>query len=103
MKKLLLIIWLCSSLLNANTTENKAKTFYENKQYEKALNGYQALLNLNKNNHSLHYNMGNTHAKLNQFGAGIMHYKMALQTKPRDKETKENLEFLRQNRLDKIE
>lgn len=103
MKKLLLIIGICSTLLYANTTENKAKAFYENKEYEKALNGYQSLLHLNHNNHSLHYNIGNTYTKLNQFGAGIIHYKMALQTKPRDKETKENLEFLRQNRLDKIE
>ena len=75
-------------------TFQQANEAYKQKNYIQALNLYSQLINQGIDNPYLFYNIGNTFYKLNQPCKAICFYKKALRLLPRNKEIKQNLQFI---------
>lgn len=75
----------------------EANTYYENGDYEKALELYLNLEASGIRNHLLFYNIANTYIKLSQtkIGKAILYYKRALYYNNSDSDTIENLNRVR--------
>jgi len=54
-----------------------ANVYYKNKQYEEAEKLYLLILNKDKNNVNVYYNLGNTYFHLKQFPQSILYYEKA--------------------------
>lgn len=109
MKKLLLALaLLCSfwakSQTNAQALFEQGNSAYQTDSFEVALNHYlQIPQQLGQHNAALHYNLGNTYYKLGNLGKAILYYQRALQLKPGDEETLQNLAIAQEKTVDKFE
>ncbi len=84
---------------------NKANAFYSHKQYDSALVYYNALLRDAPGNAFLHYNLGNTHYRLNNVGLSVLHYEKSLHFDPDNQQVRDNLKLAKariQNPLPEI-
>ncbi len=92
---------LCSMLicpmLYADTQSEffRANTYYSKGKYDKAIKGYEAVLNLGFESGSLYYNLGNSYFKKGQLGEAILNYEKAMRLIPRDSDLKSNYEYAR--------
>lgn len=76
---------------------------YQQKDYELALEKYQAALQTGKESAALYYNLGNTYYKQNQLARAILNYERALQLAPGDDEILQNLQLAEQKTVDRFE
>jgi tetratricopeptide (TPR) repeat protein len=81
---------------------NRANGFYSAKEYQKALELYTELLERGIENSALYYNIGNTYYKIGRIGYSILNYEKALELKPFDRDTRENLEYVRRSLEEKV-
>ena len=115
MKKLLLkatlvlsiiLLWnpLSGEAQNDETASSilKANDFYKEKNYAKAEELYQSLLDKGIQNGYLYYNLGNTHIRLGNTGEAILNYLHAKRFLPRDQDLQANLKYAVQNTVDLI-
>ncbi len=73
-------------------------------QYERALLHYEALAREEGvRNGRLYYNIANTYFRLGDLGRSILNYKRAVLYIPQDENLKQNLEYARSRRMDRIE
>ena len=84
MQKTLLILlctllssWAFADEETAKAHFSRANELYAAKKYEKAIEEYQAILDLGLENENLHYNLGNAFFKTNQLGKAILHFEKA--------------------------
>ena len=82
--------------------EQAKKAYYDN-DYEKALQGFNALLEQNEDSGHLLYNLGNVYFKMGKIGAAKWHYEKARLLIPRNADLKINLSLLDSKLIDKIE
>lgn len=82
---------------------NLANEAYQNGDFEAAIDNYLKLLAAGIDNSTLHYNLGNAYFKTNQLGMAIACYHRALKLDPRNDDIIANLEFARQNMIDKVD
>lgn len=80
----------------------KANDFYKEKNYGKAEELYQSLLDRGIQNGYLYYNLGNTHIRLGNTGKAILNYLHAKRFLPRDQDLQANLKYAVQNTVDLI-
>ena len=73
----------------------QANTYYEQKDYVKALEKYDALLGMGFANPNLYYNIGNSFFKLGKIGYAILFYEKAKVLIPQDSDLKSNLAYAR--------
>lgn len=101
----LLIAATVSFLASARNTPlfNEANTFYNEGQYQKAIDNYLKILESNEHSAALYYNLGNAYYKLNQVAPSIYYYEKALQLAPGDADIKNNLVFAQNMAIDDIE
>lgn len=91
----------CEKTFAATKKSDPAQAFYtanhdyELRQYDKALEGYNAVLASGLESGSLYYNMGNTYLKLGKFGKAILYYEKAMRLMPHDGDLKSNLAYAR--------
>ncbi len=85
---------------NLQTIFQQANEFYTQGEMEKALAGYQYLVNLGIKNGRLFYNLGNTYFHLNQLGKSILWYERANHYIPRSDDLHVNLEYARSQTVD---
>jgi len=98
----LLIVQTGYSILSSADLYNKANEYYSLKDYQNALKLYSELIERGVKNHKLYYNMGNTYSKLNRIGYSVLYFEKALLLKPFDRDTRENLEYVKRSLKDRI-
>lgn len=79
------ILWAQSEL------KQQGDEAYKNENYQQAIKCYEEILSQGKESHEVYYNLGCAYFRMNELGAAIVNYERALQLKPSDKDTKENL------------
>ncbi|MBR2318072.1 MAG: tetratricopeptide repeat protein [Bacteroidaceae bacterium] len=74
-------------------TKEAGDEAYDRKEYEKAIDIYEAVIDGEGATYQLYYNLGNAYFRSNEIGKSILNYNRALRLNPTDEETKANLEF----------
>jgi tetratricopeptide (TPR) repeat protein len=96
---LCLLLAVCSSQILASADWElefeEANRLYEQGQFNQAIAQYQAL-SQGQVSPELLFNLGNAHYRNGQKGWAIYYYRMALDLAPRDRDTRENLRFVRE-------
>ncbi|MFH1892854.1 MAG: tetratricopeptide repeat protein [Candidatus Zixiibacteriota bacterium] len=82
---------------------NQANEAYQKGDYEEAIDNYLKLVAVGIDNSTLQYNLGNAYFKTDQLGMAIACYHRALKLDPRNDDILANLEFARQNMIDKVD
>ena len=77
--------------------------FYQQENYEKALEHYQQIEKQQLESAELFFNMANIYYKTNQVAPSVYYYEKALQLSPNDQDIKFNLEFANAMVLDNID
>jgi tetratricopeptide (TPR) repeat protein len=73
-----------------------ANTFYAERNYSKALEAYQSILNAGLENGALYYNMGNCCFKMGKLGHAVLYYNKARKLFPNDSDLASNLSYAKQ-------
>jgi tetratricopeptide (TPR) repeat protein len=79
-----------------------ANQAYDQKDYPAAVEKYQSLLQKGYASAAVYYNLGNVYFRLGDLGQSIWCYRNGLELSPGDQDIKENLQFARLYRVDKI-
>ena len=106
MKKILLVITLCTAFLGFSQGEanfNKANDLYNQEKYQEAIDAYKTILDIGQESAPLYYNLANAHYKLSNIGPSIYYYEKALQLAPNDSDIKNNLTFAQNAAIDAID
>ena len=101
-----IIFFISSSPLFASQAEELLKRgddFYQQKQYDKAIETYQDLINLGYEGTSLYYNLGNAYYREGKIGYSILFYEKALRLSPGDNDVHHNLLIANSRTVDKID
>ncbi len=101
-------IWISLFTLSIGFAQNEtlfsqATEYYNNGEYNKAIDNYKAILESGQHSASLYFNLGNCYYKLNSIGPSIYYYEKALLLDPHDNEILNNLAYAQNMRLDAIE
>ena len=108
MKKILLILFLCSlysvklSAFNADSSFAKGNEFYQKKDYAKAAASYKSALDAGYAGASLYYNLGNAYFRDGKIGYAILFYEKAAKLSPNDKDIEHNLKIANLRTIDKV-
>lgn len=105
MNKIVYLLFFCFFSLSAQNKDlfQEANTAYNEGNYSEAINTYERILENGETSADLYYNLANAHYKLSHIAPSIYYYEKALQLKPNDKDTANNLEFARNMVIDDIE
>jgi tetratricopeptide (TPR) repeat protein len=82
---------------------HNGNNFYQNKQYEKAIDAYEQLISEGYEGTSLYYNLGNAYYRINKIGFAILNYEKALQLSPTDEDIQHNLALANAKTVDRVE
>jgi len=105
-KKIILALGLLTVSLGHSQNQAlfaEATQFYNQGEYESALENYGQILENGEHSAALYFNMGNCHYKLGNIGPSIYHYEKALLLSPNDAEILNNLAYAQNMRLDAIQ
>ena len=102
--KLTLILILIPVLLTAQpvTFLKQGNQFYQNQQYEKAIQSYSKVLNEGYESAELYYNIGNSYYREGNLGYAILNYERALKLSPGDEDIQHNLALANTKTIDRI-
>lgn len=103
MKYLVTTFFLIAISLVGSTQVDKATEAIKNKQYNKAIALYQAVLDEGKISGEIHYNMGVAYAELNHVGYAIWHFQLAKRAGLDTDDLSHNLGLVKEERKDEIE
>lgn len=111
MKQILTIVACLLLALTIKANENQkfqaqvdsARSFYDKKEYQKAIDSYLIIKNKGFQSAELYYNLGNAYYKSGKLGPAIYYYELALNLNPNDEDTKFNLHLANSKTIDKIE
>jgi len=78
----------------ASSLFEQGNTAYEKADYINAIGAYSQIIISGIRNSAVYYNLGNAYYKLNEPGRAVLCYKRALRLAPRDKDIRQNLEYL---------
>lgn len=81
----------------------KANTFYNQEQYQEAIDAYKTILDNGKKSAELYYNLANANYKLSNIGSSIYYYEKALELAPNDEDIINNLAFANNATIDAID
>ncbi|RZJ35152.1 MAG: tetratricopeptide repeat protein [Flavobacterium sp.] len=102
MKKLLLFLLFASASVFSQNAFEQGNAFYRNEKYKEAAQAYEQVLKSGKESAEVYFNLGNSYYKLNQVAPAIYNYEKALQLKPGDSDTKNNLVFAHKMMIDEV-
>jgi len=105
-KNLVIIVVFFIGLLSTAQEDQifeKANAFYNQEQYEEAIDAYKTILDKGQESAALYYNLGNANYKLSNIGPSIFYYEKALELAPNDDDIKNNLEFANNATIDAID
>ena len=98
---LLLLSFSVFSQTNENPFE-KATQYYDQGEYQNAIDQYKSILKSGKESSALYYNLANTYYKLNHVPESIYYYEKALQLNPNNQQAKNGLLLANQMKVDAI-
>jgi len=81
----------------------KGNEFYQDKQYDKAIDTYQQVIHLGYEGTSLYYNLANSYYRDGKIGLAILYYEKALKLSPGDDDVIHNLTIANTKTVDKID
>jgi hypothetical protein len=81
----------------------EANQAYEKGDYRTSANLYEKVLNSGIHSGMIHYNLGNCYTKIGQTGKALLNYRRAERLMPRDGDLRFNLQYILDQRKDKIE
>ena len=95
---------LASTLVAQTTTErfDNAASYYEQKDYETALNLFSEIEALPMYSSDVYYNMANCYYKMHQKAKAVLYYKKALKLAPNDEDVQFNLKLVQLQLVDKL-
>ncbi len=102
----LLIVLLFSAVSFPSEPEDLMKQgneYYQDKQYEKAVDAYQKIIHLGYEGTSLYYNLGNAYYREGKIGLAILYYEKAHRLSPGDGDVIHNLAIANTKTIDKID
>jgi tetratricopeptide (TPR) repeat protein len=101
---ILVLVWSVAAFSQANPDQlfQEANRAYDQKDYSAAVDKYKTLLDSGTATASVYYNLGNACFRLGNLGEAIWSYRKAQRLSPNDRDLKENLEFARLYRVDKL-
>ncbi|WP_413999644.1 tetratricopeptide repeat protein [Flavobacterium sp. W1B] len=103
MKNILYILLLTTQVFFAQNGFEKGNEFYKNAKYEQAVEAYESVLSVNKQQSAeLFFNLGNCYYRLNKVAQAIYNYEKALSLSPNDSEIVNNLKFAQKRTIDEI-
>lgn len=94
-----LILICCPPVVSAASSADKfatANKFYEEKDFDSAIQAYTAVLDQGVESASLYYNLGNAYFKKGDLGHAILNYMKAKRLNPSDEDIVHNLAFAKQ-------
>lgn len=104
---LILVLGLLSTVAPAQRAVDfhfqKGNEFYLNEQYSEAIQEYEAVLHNGLESAELYYNLGNSYYKAGRLGKAILNYERALQLRPKDANTRFNLQLSNLRVKDRID
>lgn len=102
---ILLLLPLISTSPFAQTPEelmNRANGYYQNEQWNEAIETYEQILNQGYEGAALYYNLGNSYFKSGNLGRAILNYERALKLEPGDDDVEFNLRLANARTVDRI-
>ncbi len=102
MRKILILLFLVSQGIGAQTAFREGNQQYAKEDYEGAISSYESVLDSGKQSAELYFNLANSYYKLHKVAPAIYNYEKALLLSPNDSEIKINLEFARKMAIDDI-
>ena len=103
---ILTFIIILSKISYASEAENLVKMgneFYQEKQYNKAIDVYLQVIHLGYEGTLLYYNLGNAYYRSGKLGLSILYYEKALKLSPGDDDVIHNIAIANTKTLDKID
>ncbi len=104
--KLLFLLLLLTGISPASQVDELMKQgndFYQNKNYEQAVQSYEKLISEGYEGVSLFYNLGNAYYREGKIGYAILNYEKALRLSPNDDDVRHNLAIANTKTLDRID
>ena len=92
-------------ILNQNLTTlfDEGNSFYNNGNYEQAIEKYSSIIKSGFESSELYYNLGNSYYKINDIANSIFYFEKSLLLDPNNLESKNNLSFANNMTIDRIE
>ena len=90
-KIMFVLVTILSFSQNSENYFKAGNDFYNNGQFEKALDSYFKVLNENYHSAELYYNIGNTYYKLDSIANSIFYFEKAKKISPMDRDIINNL------------
>ncbi len=87
----------------ADDLMKQGNQFYQDKEYEKAIETYQNIISSGYEGTSLYYNLGNSYYRGGKIGFAILYYEKALELSPGDDDVAHNLSIANTKTVDKID
>ena len=103
--KIIIMIFIPFTALFAGEAEslmNEANQLYQNKNYEAAIEKYNAVLSADFESASLYYNLGNAYYRSAQIGKAILNYERGLKLDPKNEDILYNLSIVKARTTDRI-
>lgn len=100
------ILWLFPAALKAADAKSlfsSANKYYQNKQYEEAEKMYLLILQQDKKNVHVLYNLGNTYYHLKRYPEAVLYYERAKKWMPDDKAVNQNIQLANNKLFSKME
>lgn len=98
---ILLALLFTSSQLWAQQMKAEADSAYINKEYAKAIEIYESMLQQGESG-EVYYNLGNAYFKQDELGKAILNYERALLLQPGNSDISANLDMARAKTVDKV-
>lgn len=107
-RRLLIIFFTAGFTLQLSAQEFQAEfsqgnNYYQEGEYETALEVYNKIINAGFESGELYYNLGNTHYKLNNIGLSRLYFERARRFLKNDQALDENIKLLKLRLVDKIQ
>ena len=103
---IVLLIVSISCIAFGSETEDLMKQgndYYQQKQYEKAIESYQKIINMGYEGVALYYNLGNAYYRDGKIGYAILFYEKAHRLAPGDDDVNHNLIIANTKTVDKLD
>ncbi|MBA65821.1 MAG: hypothetical protein CMG55_08475 [Candidatus Marinimicrobia bacterium] len=104
MKRLIIFAFFKSFSLSEPPNElfDQANKLYIQESYIESIKLYENILENNKGNSKIYYNLGNAYFRINKVGLAIWSYKNALRLNPRNKDISYNLTIAENYKVDRV-
>jgi len=101
-----LVVFICAACVLAQSAEamfQRGNEFYHAKNYNKAIEVYESIVEQGYEGTELFYNLGNSYYRIGKLGFAILYYEKAAKLSPSDEDVQHNLALVNIQTADKIE